>query len=40
VSKYVSESVYQNWFRNGHPIIGDVLIATVGSAEPLQLWGK
>jgi type I restriction enzyme S subunit len=32
VSKYVSSDTYQNWFRNGHPIAGDILVATVGSA--------
>jgi len=31
VSKFVSNTTYKKWFRNGHPDIGDILIATVGS---------
>lgn len=29
--KYVSEETYYNWFRAGHPTIGDILFSTVGS---------
>ncbi|WP_407265530.1 restriction endonuclease subunit S [Tenacibaculum maritimum] len=32
VTKFVSEKTYQNWFRDGHPQKGDILIVTVGSA--------
>ena len=31
VTKYVSEGTYNNWFRKGHPKIGDILISTVGN---------
>ena len=31
VAKYVSEDTYNNWFRKGHPKIGDILISTVGN---------
>ncbi len=31
IRKYVSEETYQNWFRKGHPEIGDTLISTVGA---------
>lgn len=40
-SKYVSEDVYKNWFRSGHPIQKDILMSTVGSLAELKLfWGK
>jgi type I restriction enzyme S subunit len=32
VTKYVSQQTYENWFRDGHPTIGDILVVTVGSA--------
>ena len=28
--KRVNEEIYKNWFRNGHPQIGDILVPTVG----------
>lgn len=31
ISKRVSREVYKNWFRKGHPKVGDVLFSTVGS---------
>jgi type I restriction enzyme S subunit len=31
VRKYVDEKTYNTWFRAGHPVIGDVLVPTVGS---------
>ena len=31
VRKYVSEETYATWFRSGHPIVDDLLIATVGA---------
>lgn len=31
VKKYVSKETYDNWFRSGHPQIGDILIPTVGT---------
>ena len=31
VKKYVSKETYENWFRSGHPQIGDILIPTVGT---------
>ncbi|EGR3329071.1 restriction endonuclease subunit S [Vibrio parahaemolyticus] len=32
VTKYVSQYTYDNWFRDGHPKHGDILVVTVGSA--------
>ena len=32
VTKFVSKETYENWFRDGHPLKGDILIVTVGSA--------
>ena len=31
VRKWVSEETYNTWFRSGHPIVGDILIPTVGT---------
>jgi len=31
VKKYVSKDTYDNWFRSGHPRVGDILIPTVGT---------
>ncbi len=31
VSKFVSDQTYNTWFRDGHPLKGDILIPTVGS---------
>ncbi len=33
--KFVNEETYQNWFRKGHPINGDILLSTVGSIGQL-----
>ncbi|NRD22707.1 restriction endonuclease subunit S [Winogradskyella litoriviva] len=33
--KFVDEKTYQNWFRKGHPINGDILLSTVGSIGQL-----
>lgn len=39
-SKFVSEDVYNTWFRSGHPIQKDILMSTVGSLAELKLfWG-
>jgi len=35
VRKFVDNDTYENWFRKGHPIKGDVLISTVGSIGQL-----
>jgi type I restriction enzyme S subunit len=32
--RYVSEDVYNTWFRSGHPLAGDILMSTVGSGIP------
>ncbi len=32
VTKFVDEATYKNWFRDGHPLKGDILVVTVGSA--------
>lgn len=40
-SKFVSEDVYNTWFRSGHPIQKDILMSTVGSLAELKLfWGN
>lgn len=31
VKKFVDEYTYNNWFRKGHPLAGDLLIITVGN---------
>ena len=31
VRKWVSKDTYDTWFRSGHPMIGDILIPTVGT---------
>lgn len=31
IRKYVTEETYANWFRSGHPRIGDILVPTVGT---------
>ena len=31
VRKWVSKGTYDTWFRSGHPMIGDILIPTVGT---------
>ena len=35
--KYVSQEVYDNWFRAGHPVHLDLLVGTVGNGIPN--WG-
>lgn len=35
VRKFVDNDTYENWFRKGHPIKGDILISTVGSIGQL-----
>ena len=32
VGKFVDQNVFTNWFRDGHPKVGDILLVTVGSA--------
>ena len=39
-TKYVTEEVYNSWFRSGHPKQKDILMSTVGSLAELKLfWG-
>ena len=39
-AKYVTEDVYNSWFRSGHPKQKDILMSTVGSLAELKLfWG-
>jgi type I restriction enzyme S subunit len=35
--KFVDEETYENWFRKGHPIKGDVLFSTVGSIGEIAI---
>jgi len=30
ITKFVSDETYNEWFRKGHPVVGDILISTVG----------
>ncbi|RUP38716.1 MAG: restriction endonuclease subunit S [Acinetobacter sp.] len=36
-TKFVSNVTYENWFRDGHPQRGDILVVTVGSAGETSL---
>lgn len=36
--KYVSEEVYNSFFRSGHPRINDILISTVGSLAEMKIY--
>ena len=39
-SKYVTQDIYEYWFRSGHPKQKDILMSTVGSLAELKLfWG-
>lgn len=38
IKKYVTEDVYLNWFRAGHPKLNDTLIGTVGSIGELAMF--
>ena len=39
-SKFVTEEIYNSWFRSGHPKQKDILMSTVGSLAELKLfWG-
>lgn len=35
IKKHVSKETYMNWFRAGHPQIGDILIPTVGTLDAI-----
>jgi len=37
IRKYVSKDIYDSWFRSGHPQIGDVLFATVGTIAEVAI---
>ncbi|ELN3182900.1 restriction endonuclease subunit S [Vibrio cholerae] len=37
VTKFVSKSTFESWFRDGHPQKGDILVVTVGSAGETSL---
>ena len=37
VRKWVSEEIYNTWFRSGHPIVGDILMPTVGTIGIVSL---
>ena len=36
--KYVDENTYNNWFRSGHPLDGDILLSTVGSLAEMKIF--
>lgn len=38
IKNYVTEDVYQTWFRAGHPQRGDILFSTVGSLAETKLF--
>ena len=37
-TKYVEQSTYESWFRNGHPQPWDILISTVGSLAEMKIY--
>ena len=37
-TKYVEQSTYATWFRNGHPQPWDILISTVGSLAEMKIY--
>ena len=37
VRKWVSKETYNTWFRSGHPIVGDILVPTVGTIGIVSL---
>ena len=39
IKKHVDESIFNNWFRKGHPQKGDILLSTVGSIGEICLVG-
>lgn len=36
--KFVDKYVYDSWFRNGHPLSGDILLSTVGTIGELKIF--
>ncbi len=40
IKKYVSDEIYNNWFRSGHPLKGDVLIPTVGTLDAIAIMDR
>jgi type I restriction enzyme, S subunit len=38
VKKYVTQEVYDGWFRSGHPKKNDILISTVGSIGEISMF--
>lgn len=40
VKKHVSDDTYNNWFRAGHPMPGDVLIPTVGTLDAIGMMDR
>ena len=37
-TKFVSEDIYNSWFRSGHPKPWDILISTVGSLAEMKIF--
>jgi len=37
VKKFLSEDIFKNWFRKGHPQPGDILVPTVGTIGNVAL---
>ena len=40
VRKWVSEETYNTWFRSGHPVVGDILIPTVGTIGIVSMMNE
>ena len=40
VRKWVSEKTYNTWFRSGHPVVGDILIPTVGTIGIVSMMNE
>ena len=37
-TKFVEKETYENWFRSGHPIDGDILLSTVGTIGEMKIF--
>lgn len=40
IRKYVNDTIYNDWFRSGHPQIDDILIPTVGTLGSVSLMDR
>jgi type I restriction enzyme S subunit len=40
IKKFISNEIYNSWFRNGHPEKGDILVSTVGSVGEFAIMNE